>query len=114
MESLKEHPTIPLPCLWTPRLDYNAPFNKDDFSKLITRSSVFDFGRINKKTLAFEALPRKVASSDIDIKRKGTAKYHLEISAENYISPKRHVVVVSWDGTWNIDPKQVQLEIKVE
>jgi hypothetical protein len=74
-----EHSTIPLPYIWTPRLDYKKPPIRDDITRLISSTAVFDFGRINKKTGVFQALAIKVASSDIDIHGEGTAKYYLEI-----------------------------------
>lgn len=98
---------VPLQFIWA---------NEGDTSQrvTVTKENVLDFGWLIEGAERFNPLLYLYSNDFQGYVEMGQAvRYHLEIDASNFVSPRPQVFEVAWDGEWHYEPERMQHHLRV-
>lgn len=104
---LKVHMPVPAQFVWANEGDTTSRVS-------VTKESILDFGSLSEGATAFMPLLHVYANNlNAAVAKNEAVRYHLEIDASNFVSPRHQTFEVAWDGGWSFEPEQMQHHLTV-
>jgi hypothetical protein len=80
----------------------------------LIKEQILDFGCVTETEDKFIPILYSYPNNFQGFVRKDEAvRYHLEVEATNFISPRYQVFEVAWDGAWSYEPEKMQQHLRI-
>ena len=99
--------SIPIQFVWAPA-EITPPV------VTVVKEQILDLGFITEKEKKF--IPRLFTYPNNFqgfVHKDEAVRYHLEIEATNFTSPRYQVFEVAWDGIWDYEPEKMEQHLRI-